>query len=77
MQNEIVCKGQYVGINHFVRCLEEKPSKCPFAVPLGGAYFCQSPILSYNENGSQKLTHDDLSKDHEKRDNLISSKTSL
>jgi hypothetical protein len=44
MQNETVCKIQSVGIDNFIRCLEDDPSTCPFSVSLGSAYFCQKPL---------------------------------
>ena len=40
---DFTCKAQYTGIGQFVRCLENKPSKCPFALPLGSTFFCKSP----------------------------------
>ena len=53
MQNKPVCKIQHIGIEGFIRCMEDKPAGCPFAIPLGSAYFCQKPgcIIS-NEQGS-------------------------
>ena len=41
-----VCKRQDVGIGSFVRCLEEYPQGCKFAVPLGTAYLCEAPVQS-------------------------------
>jgi len=38
-----LCKAQNVGVNQFVRCLEDAPSKCSFAFSLGSAHFCNSP----------------------------------
>jgi hypothetical protein len=38
----VPCKAQSVGISGFVRCLEETPSRCSFAFPLGSAHFCIS-----------------------------------
>jgi len=38
----ISCKAQSVGVGGFVRCLEDTPSRCSFAFPLGSAYFCNS-----------------------------------
>ena len=37
------CKAQLVGIGQFVRCLEDFSPRCPFAIPIGTAYFCHSP----------------------------------
>ena len=44
--SKAVCKRQDVGIDSFVRCLEEDPQRCKFAEPLGNVYFCKSPIQS-------------------------------
>jgi hypothetical protein len=41
------CKAQFLGIGQFARCLEEMPSECPFAISLGNAYFCESPLRIY------------------------------
>jgi hypothetical protein len=52
------CKAQLVGIGQFTRCLEDAPSKCSYAVPVGSAYFCESPLRVYSakigENSSNK-----------------------
>ena len=40
---DFICKAQYTGIGQFVRCLEYKAPMCPFAVPLGSTFFCNSP----------------------------------
>jgi hypothetical protein len=40
---DFTCKAQHTGIGQFVRCLEHQASGCPFAVPLGGTFFCKSP----------------------------------
>jgi hypothetical protein len=68
MQNQSVCKQQAVGINHFVRCLEENPSQCSYAVPLGSAYFCQSPYLSCGEQGSLGATAEQFLKNQRQGD---------
>ena len=50
---DFICKSQYTGIGQFVRCLEYKPSKCSFAVPMGSTFFCTSPHWAHfytNEN---------------------------
>ena len=44
--SKTVCKRQDVGIGSFVRCLEEDPQRCKFAVPLGTAYLCEAPVQS-------------------------------
>ena len=64
MQNQPVCKIQSVGIDNFVRCLEDDPKKCPYALPLGSACFCRSPHLSCHEQGSLRTTREHLSKNH-------------
>jgi len=38
----VPCKAQSVGVSGFVRCLEETPSRCSFAFPVGSAHFCSS-----------------------------------
>jgi hypothetical protein len=37
------CKAQLVGIEQFVRCLEDFSPRCSFAISLGTAYFCNNP----------------------------------
>ncbi len=47
--SKAVCKKQDVGIGSFVRCLEEDPQRCKFAVPLGTAYLCEAPVQSTSQ----------------------------
>ncbi len=58
---DFCCKAQLVGIDHFVRCLEEPPSRCSFAVVLGSASLCQSPFLNSHNKGMQQPTSENLS----------------
>jgi hypothetical protein len=58
---DFCCKAQLVGIDHFVRCLEEPPSRCSFSTPIGNSYLCQFPLFKKHDKGSQKLIQEDLS----------------
>ena len=42
-----VCKAEDIGIESFLKCLEENPQQCQFALPFGNAYFCQCPLRVY------------------------------
>jgi hypothetical protein len=44
---ENLCKAQDVGIQSFLRCVEEDREECQFLVTLGSAYFCQCPLRKY------------------------------
>jgi hypothetical protein len=58
---DFCCKAQLVGIDHFVRCLEEPPSRCSFSVPMGSAYLCQFPLFKNHDKESKKMIQEDLS----------------
>jgi len=45
--SEILCKAEDVGLESFVRCLEETPQLCQFSVPFGYAHLCDSPVRVY------------------------------
>jgi len=32
-----------MGVGQFVRCLEDAPSRCRYAIPLGSSCFCTNP----------------------------------
>jgi hypothetical protein len=40
----VLCKAEDIGLESYVRCLEENPQFCQFSVPFGYAYFCDSPV---------------------------------
>jgi hypothetical protein len=41
---EVLCKAEDIGLESYVRCLEENPQFCQFSVPFGYAHFCDSPV---------------------------------
>ncbi len=41
---DVLCKAEDIGLESYVRCLEETPQLCQFSVPFGCAYFCDSPV---------------------------------
>ena len=41
---DVLCKAEDIGLESYVRCLEERPQFCQFSVPFGYAHFCQSPL---------------------------------
>ena len=43
----VFCKAEDIGIESYVRCLEENSHVCQFSVPFGYAHFCQSPLRVY------------------------------
>ena len=44
---EQLCKARDFGLDSFLECLEESPSKCTFALSFGSTYFCQCPLRVY------------------------------
>jgi len=42
-----LCKARDFGLDNYLECLEEEPSRCSFAVPFGYGYFCQCPLRVY------------------------------
>ena len=42
-----ICKGEDIGLDSFLRCLEKKPKNCPFSIYFGGVYFCKCPLRLY------------------------------
>ncbi len=66
MQTQSICKKQPVGINHFVRCMEDDPTQCAHSVPLGSAYFCQFPHANCYEPPALKIASKDFLPDTSK-----------
>ncbi|MDD4954024.1 MAG: hypothetical protein PHG40_03845 [Candidatus Omnitrophica bacterium] len=48
-----ICKVEDTGQELFVKCLEEDPRQCPFALRLG-SYFCKCPLRIYIINKLKK-----------------------
>ena len=44
---ENLCKARDFGIDDFLECLEDNPSRCSFAFHFGNTYFCQCPLRVY------------------------------
>jgi hypothetical protein len=44
---EHLCKARDFGLDSFLECLEDSPSKCAFALSFGSTYFCQCPLRVY------------------------------
>lgn len=44
---ENVCKAEDIGIESFLKCLEEKPQKCKFSMSFGYGHLCQCPLRIY------------------------------
>lgn len=42
-----LCKAEDIGIDTFIKCLEEQSLACSFAVPFGTANFCQCQLRIY------------------------------
>jgi hypothetical protein len=42
-----LCKAENIGIENVIRCLEEKPSVCSFALPFGDVHYCQCQLRIY------------------------------
>jgi hypothetical protein len=42
-----LCKAKDIGLEKYLECLEENPSKCLFALPFGYNHFCQCPLRVY------------------------------
>ena len=39
-----VCKAKDVGMDSFLKCLEENPQQCEFAMSFGYSYLCKCPL---------------------------------
>jgi len=44
---ERLCRAQDIKLDEHLICLEERPDRCVFAVPFGGAHFCRCPLRVY------------------------------
>ena len=44
---ESLCKARDEGFEHYLECLEDRPSACTFALPFGYGHFCQCPLRVY------------------------------
>jgi len=44
---EALCEAEDIGLEAYVRCLEEKPQLCQFSVPVGYTHFCRCPLRVY------------------------------
>ena len=42
-----LCKAKDVGLETFLKCLEEDPRSCQASVPFGAGYFCECPLRVY------------------------------
>ena len=40
----VLCKAEDIGLESYVRCLEDNPEFCRFSVPFGYAHFCDSRV---------------------------------
>lgn len=41
---EKLCQAEDIGMETFLKCLEEHPLDCIFAFPFGDSYFCSCPL---------------------------------
>jgi hypothetical protein len=46
-QFKLLCKAKDIGLETFLKCLEEDPRSCPVSVPFGDGYFCECPLRIY------------------------------
>jgi len=44
---EVLCKAEDVGLRRHLKCLDDEPNACPFAMPISGTFFCQCPLRVY------------------------------
>ena len=44
---EILCSAKDIGLETFVKCLEEDPLECQFSMPYGHTRFCHCPLRIY------------------------------
>ena len=42
-----LCKAKDIGLETFLKCLEEDPRSCPVSIPFGDGYFCECPLRVY------------------------------
>jgi hypothetical protein len=41
---KVLCMATDIGLETFLKCLEEDPQSCPASVPFAGGYFCHCPL---------------------------------
>jgi hypothetical protein len=44
---EDLCKAEDIGLETFLKCLDEDPRSCPVSVPFGYGYLCECPLRMY------------------------------
>ena len=43
-QFKLLCKAKDIGLETYLKCLEEDPQSCPASVPFPDGYFCDCPL---------------------------------
>ncbi len=51
---DTLCKAEDIGLESYLRCLEEDARDCKFSFPFGDAYFCKCPLRIYIANELEK-----------------------
>jgi hypothetical protein len=41
---KVLCKAKDIGLEKFLKCLEEDPRSCPASVPFAYGYLCECPL---------------------------------
>ena len=41
---KVLCKAKDIGLETYLKCLEEDPESCPAAVPFADGYLCHCPL---------------------------------
>ncbi len=44
---ENLCKARDLGLESYLECLEDNPSRCLFAQSFGNKYYCRCPLRVY------------------------------
>jgi hypothetical protein len=44
---EVLCRAEDIGLDTYVKCLEETPGACQFSIPFAGGHFCKCPVRIY------------------------------
>ena len=44
---ERLCRARYCGLDKYLECLEDIPSRCAFAFPFGNRHFCKCSLRVY------------------------------
>ncbi|MDD5254510.1 MAG: hypothetical protein PHR11_00465 [Candidatus Omnitrophica bacterium] len=47
LANGKLCKAEDIGCDTYIKCLEEKPQECKFALPFGYSWNCSCPLRIY------------------------------